>query len=1276
MKKNNIQFMIGLMMMVAAIATTPKAASVAINSTSFPDANFRAWALSQSWGADGTLTTAEGEAVYSIDVSGLSIADLTGISLFPNITTLNCSNNQLTSLDLTNNTALMTLDCSNNHIGEVAMAAMVGTLPRVTSLVGRLRVYAPFASTEQNMMNAQTATAAKRLRWNCYYNNNGSWATYTGGEITIIPIDADHFPDPWLRPALLALDSGSDGYFTSVELKSITTLDLNAVHLIDPTGLEYFTALKDLNLVYSDLSGDMLDPLVELLPERSEGDGMLHILAEDITENNILALNAKGWVVVDQDGNELTADFIPIDEEHFPDANFRAFLLGQPYGSDGKLTQTDLDGVTTMDVADKNISDLTGISYFTALKTLNCSYNNIARLDVSAIDLENLAFIMCGVNELVLPANGTLKELNGSHNPNLTTFDLSTSPDLRFVLLKGCRLSSIDVSHCASLEQLEVEENQLTTVNLPTSKDLYLLKLSRNRLQGVSIDNIVSKLPNSSERPGAVHRVMFYDNSLGDEQNAITKAQAKAVSAKGWLLQYFDQTDNEWKEYEGGNYKGANSLAVDNFSILPGETKTVTIKFDNEYAFTQLQGKLSLPEQLTIATNSHGKPSMALNDARSDEHVVSTSFVDGEVQFIILSTDGNALRGNSGALLTFDVSAAEDLPELMTVTLKDITGVSDGEEIDIRDSECLVTRSDEVYIPIDEEHFPDGNFRAFLRSQSYGTDGLLTEGEIASVTEMKVRAVSAGNKVADLTGIAYFTALKTLDCSINDLTSLDVSMLDLESLDFRANKNLSSVSLPVSGSLTNLAGGLNSFTEVDLTNCPELKELKLVSNKLTAIDLSACTKLEVVDLHLNEFAGIDFSHNQNLYTIFIYKNQITGEAMDRLIASLPDRTGRMCPLYVISNVTGVDNNEMTKGQVAAAKAKNWYPMYFDLSDETWKEYEGGENRDFLYIDNFEIAAGETKSVTINLDNESEFSQLQARLWLPEGLTIETNDRGKPVMTLVAERDDEHVKSFTFKNDSVQIVIYSMDNYTFKGNSGAFLTFNVTATEGFGSRATIKLEEIIASTPASEKVRIPSSECVVTEDIGTNRLYIDDFHITPGSTKNVTIKFDNEKDFCGLQARMWLPEGLTIETNGSGHPVMTLVDGRSDEHIKTVTFKNDSVQIAVSSIENNNFVGHSGAFLTFNVTASADFEGPQEISIEAVVASTQSSIKYNLPDTQCTVVTGIRGDLNGDGLVNTGDISTLYRAILNGDNSALYDVNGDGQVNSGDVSAIYAIILGI
>ena len=50
------------------------------------------------------------------------------------------------------------------------------------------------------------------------------------------------------------------------------------------------------------------------------------------------------------------------------------------------------------------------------------------------------------------------------------------------------------------------------------------------------------------------------------------------------------------------------------------------------------------------------------------------------------------------------------------------------------------------------------------------------------------------------------------------------------------------------------------------------------------------------------------------------------------------------------------------------------------------------------------------------------------------------------------------------------------------------------------------------------------------------------------------------------------------------------------------------------------------------------------------------------------------DLNGDGYVNTGDVSFLYNAILAGNFDAKYDLNGEGHVNVGDVATLYQAIL--
>lgn len=61
--------------------------------------------------------------------------------------------------------------------------------------------------------------------------------------------------------------------------------------------------------------------------------------------------------------------------------------------------------------------------------------------------------------------------------------------------------------------------------------------------------------------------------------------------------------------------------------------------------------------------------------------------------------------------------------------------------------------------------------------------------------------------------------------------------------------------------------------------------------------------------------------------------------------------------------------------------------------------------------------------------------------------------------------------------------------------------------------------------------------------------------------------------------------------------------------------------------------------------------------------------------QIAVVT--TGDVNGDGMVTSADVTALYNFILNNDGSAIVngDQNGDGVITSADVTAVYNIILG-
>lgn len=89
---------------------------VAINETNFPDENFRNWILSQSYGSDKVLTASEISNIASIDVSSKNISSLQGIEYFTSLTDLNCSFNNLNSLNVSSNRLLTTLLCEYNHL--------------------------------------------------------------------------------------------------------------------------------------------------------------------------------------------------------------------------------------------------------------------------------------------------------------------------------------------------------------------------------------------------------------------------------------------------------------------------------------------------------------------------------------------------------------------------------------------------------------------------------------------------------------------------------------------------------------------------------------------------------------------------------------------------------------------------------------------------------------------------------------------------------------------------------------------------------------------------------------------------------------------------------------------------------------------------------------------------------------------------------------------------------------------------------------------------------
>ena len=91
-------------------------ADVDVNIANFPDANFRLYVGRFDTDSDLKLSASELNAITSIDVKALGIASLKGIEHLTAITSLDCSNNKLRTLNLANNTLLTSLDASSQKL--------------------------------------------------------------------------------------------------------------------------------------------------------------------------------------------------------------------------------------------------------------------------------------------------------------------------------------------------------------------------------------------------------------------------------------------------------------------------------------------------------------------------------------------------------------------------------------------------------------------------------------------------------------------------------------------------------------------------------------------------------------------------------------------------------------------------------------------------------------------------------------------------------------------------------------------------------------------------------------------------------------------------------------------------------------------------------------------------------------------------------------------------------------------------------------------------------
>ena len=247
------------------------------------------------------------------------------------------------------------------------------------------------------------------------------------------------------------------------------------------------TSLSFIECYQNSINGVGLDEMIESLPIVEDGHGRIHFLlteyedANAVTPLQVAAAQAKGWYFFSNTyGYEpwemMTGESeteVPIDEEHFPDPAFRAWLLSQEFGEDGKIDSN--DEIYDINVRGLGINDLTGLRYFGSnLGVLDCGNNNLRVLDTKYNS--GLYSIRCDSNQLSildLSFNDQLEYLYAYDNKLLTEIILPKVGVGRYIeypyfyelYASNCNLSGVkNLEGQSELNELAIDHNPLRAI--------------------------------------------------------------------------------------------------------------------------------------------------------------------------------------------------------------------------------------------------------------------------------------------------------------------------------------------------------------------------------------------------------------------------------------------------------------------------------------------------------------------------------------------------------------------------------------------------------------------------------------------------------------------------------------------------------------------------------------------------------------------------------------------------------------------------------------------
>ena len=359
------------------------------------------------------------------------------------LTSLICNDNQLKTLDLSQNLSLSHLNCAKNRLACLDVTGISGTIIAdgnrcpiavrtdgtfdLTTLPGfdvSKAIFWNGGSVSGTILTVENGKDEVSYQYDCGNGVNPKFIFETS-----LPINEKNFPDANFRKYIKGNIAGGRDVLTVEERSKVKIININKKDISDLKGIEAFPNLTELDC----------------------GNNSIQKL--DLRQNPMLITlkcNKNQLTQLDLSKNP-DIDYLNCSENQLEQLDVSHLKLEYLYCSHNDLEQLDV----------KNSK---------WLRELDCSKNELTKLDVDVTHKPNLERVECQNNQLtslILGENKMLRKLNCANN----------------------QLTQLNLNNMISLTELNCANNQLTVLDVSSSPNLTTLWLKNNHLTSLNLDN-------------------------------------------------------------------------------------------------------------------------------------------------------------------------------------------------------------------------------------------------------------------------------------------------------------------------------------------------------------------------------------------------------------------------------------------------------------------------------------------------------------------------------------------------------------------------------------------------------------------------------------------------------------------------------------------------------------------------------------------------------------------------------------------------------------------